>query len=233
MSPKVIIHNVVSLDGCLTGFEPKLDTYYKIAGSHESDAVLVGSNTAKTGIEIFMEKIPLEEESDFIKPEIKSNDPTPFWVIPDSRGVLLNLLHVFRRFKYCKDLIVLISKKTPEHYIKYLKERNYDYHVVGDDHVDLNVSLEILSERYQVRKVLVDAGRILGNLLLERGLVSEISLLVHPIIVGKGSYNIFGNIDKTISLELQKKETFDDENIWLVYKVKPTSIRSINNPTLE
>jgi 2,5-diamino-6-(ribosylamino)-4(3H)-pyrimidinone 5'-phosphate reductase len=31
--------------------------------------MLVGSNTAKTGIEIFCEEIPSEEESDFVKGE--------------------------------------------------------------------------------------------------------------------------------------------------------------------
>ena len=230
---EVIIHNSISLDGSITNYKPNMGLHYQIAGKYRPDAHLIGSNTIKTGIELYEEAVPQEEEKDFQRP--KRNTDIPYWVIPDTKGALKGLLHTCRRFEFCRDVIILVSERTARDYIDYLAERNYDYHVVGDDHVDLKASLEILSEKYQVRKVLVDAGRILGNLLLERGLVSEISLLIHPIIVGKDSYNIFGNITKKISLELQKRETFDNEYIWLVYKVKPENILSIDktNPTLE
>jgi riboflavin biosynthesis pyrimidine reductase len=67
--------------------------------------------------------------------------------------------------------------------------------------------------------VLADTGRILGNLLLEQGLASELSLLVHPVIVGKGAYTMFGNIGKGISLKLLKQEALGKGYVWLVYKV--------------
>jgi len=43
MLPKVIIHNIVSLNGCLTGFEFNLKTYYEIAGTYKPNLVSVGS----------------------------------------------------------------------------------------------------------------------------------------------------------------------------------------------
>lgn len=220
MLPKVIIHNSISLDGSLTNFVPNMELHYRIAGNYKPDAHLVGSNTVKVGIQIYEEEVPPEEKKDFEKPEKRNTNL--YWAIPDTEGALKGLLHVCRRFEYCKDVIVLISEKTPKEYAEYLKERNYDYHVVGKTRVDLKKSLELLAEKYAVKTVLTDAGRILSNLLLEQGLVSEISLLIHPLIVGSKSYRIFDGINKSINLKLQKKETFDKGYTWLVYKVKQT-----------
>ena len=221
MLPKVIIHNSISLDGSLTNFEPNMGLHYKIAGRYNPDVHLIGSNTVKVGIELYEKGIPLEEETDYEKPERAKN--LPYWVIPDTRGILKGVLHTCRRFEFCKNVIVLISESTPREYVEYLKERNYDHHVVGIEHVDLKKSLELLSSKYRVKKVLADTGRILGNLLLERGLASELSLLVHPVIVGRNAYNIFGNISKDTKLKLYKKEVFPKGYVWLNYKIKTDS----------
>ena len=116
--------------------------------------------------------------------------------------------------------IILISKETPEEYIKYLEERDYDFHIVGKKHIDLEKSLELIYKDYNVKTILTDTGRILGNLLLKRGLVSEISLLVHPVIVGNNAYNIFSNINTNIHLKLVKNKILDKGYIWTVYKVE-------------
>ena len=214
---EVIIHNSISLNGSLTNFEPNMELHYQIAGNYKPDIHLIGSSTVKIGIELYEKEIPLEEERDFHKP--KRDTSLPYWVIPDTKGILKGLLHTCRRFELCKDVIILVSEKTPKEYINYLKERRYEYHVVGKDQVDLKATFELLSERHQVKKILADTGRILSNLLLEYGLVSEISLLIHPIIVGKNAYNIFRNISKNIKLQLEKEETFEKGYVWLVYKV--------------
>lgn len=218
MLPKIIIHNSISLDGSLTNFEPNMELHYEIAGYYKPDVHLVGSNTVKAGIEMYGEGVPPEEEKDFRKPERDKN--RPYWVIPDTKGKLKGLLHTCRRFEFCRDAIVLVSETTPSEYLEHLAERNYEYYIVGKKHVDLKKSFELLSSDYKVKRVLTDTGRVLGNLLLEQGFVSELSLLVHPAIVGKNSYNIFGNISKNIGLKLYKKEFFPRGYIWLVYKLK-------------
>ena len=40
--------------------------------------MLVGSNTAKTGIELFMDTVPTEKPSDFFKPKVEPDDDSPF-----------------------------------------------------------------------------------------------------------------------------------------------------------
>jgi len=207
----------VSLDGSLTDFEPNMELHYQIAEKYKPDVHLIGSNTVKVGTELYGEGVPPEEAEDFEKP--KRSESLPYWVIPDTQGKLKGLLHTCRRFEFCKEVILLVSEETPKEYIEHLEERNYDYHVVGKNHVDLEIALELLSAKYGVKTVLADTGRVLGNFLLNQGLACEVSLLIHPIIVGNKAYNIFSNVTKAVSLKLNKTEILDEGYAWLVYSV--------------
>ena len=220
MKPYLILHNQISLDGSIRNFEFNLEIHYKVAGKYEADSILVGSKTAKTGIEMFTEKIPSEEEFDFRKPPKKPDDKRAAWVIPDTRGTLINLLHVYRRSGYCRDIIILVSKSTPEEYIEHLKAREYDYIVAGEDRIDFRHALDVLSERYNSKTILTDSGEILNSVLMGEGLVDEISILISPSISGNSCVSLFKSLEKgRIQLELVKNEVFEKNFVWLVYKV--------------
>lgn len=220
MLPKVIIHNSISIDGSTTGFDANVIVHYKILSNYQPDAMIVGSNTAKTGTEFFCDKIPPEEESDFQKPEVQSDDPRAYWLIADSRGALEGLLHVFRRSEYCKDVIVLVSEMTPERYINYLKERNYDFIRAGADRVDIRQALEIANERYGFKLIVSDSGGVLNGILLEHGLVEEISLILNPEIAGKNGTGLFRKFEKSgVRLELLRDEVVEKKYVHLVYRV--------------
>ncbi|MGA1873645.1 MAG: dihydrofolate reductase family protein [Thermoplasmatota archaeon] len=215
MLPRVILHNSISLDGSLTGFEPDMETHYRIAGDFKAGVHLIGSNTAVTGFELFGGPPP-EEEKDRRRPE--RDEGLPYWTVIDTKGRLKGLLHGLRSFEYCRDVVVLVSKRTSENYLEYLREREYRYHLVGEEHVDLVRALELLHTEYGAKTVLCDTGKVLGDLLLEKGLVSEVSLLVHPIIVGKSSYNMFGDIKGNIGMKLKNSKAFDTGCVWNVYE---------------
>lgn len=215
--PKIIIHNSVSIDGSLTGFMPDMEIHYRIAGGFNPDIHLIGSDTIKSGIEMFGGIVPEEEPSDFIRPKRKNS--LPYWVIIDSGGKLKGLLHTCRRFEFCRDVIVLISRTTPPDFISHLKERNYDYLVTGKKKVDLPEALSLLRDKYNVRKVMTDTGMVLGNLLINLNLVSEISLLIHPVIIGTSAYNMFKNVHKQLSVKLSGKEEYDNGLVWIVYEL--------------
>lgn len=215
MMPKVIVHNSVSVDGSLINFEVNMELHYKIAGGFNADMHLVGSNTAKIGIDLFLDEIPQETRDDFKKPRKKGI----LWAMPDTTGKMKGLLHIFRKSEYCKDVVILISEKTSKEYIRYLKKRSYDYYIVGKNKCDLRKSIELLQEKYGAKTILVDAGSVLSNLLIEEGLVSEISLLLHPVVVGKKAYNIFAHINNNLKLELIKNEFFDNGYTWNLYRV--------------
>jgi len=216
MKPYIIIHNSISLDGSLSNFDVNIELHYQISGKYKPDAHLIGSNTIKTGITLYGSSPP-ENKDDFKKPE--RDKQLPYWVIIDTRGILKDRLHEVRRFEFCKDIIILISNETSKDYILYLKERNYDFHIIGYKKVNIEKTLELLSKKFKIKTIVTDTGKILGNLLLNKGLVDEISLLIHPIIIGTKAYTIFGNINKNIQLKLVKNKVLKDDYIWLVYKV--------------
>ena len=215
MKSEIIIHNSISLDGSLTGFMPDMGLHYKIAGDYKPDAHLIGTDTVIAGNEMFGEGIPPELPSDFVIPV---RDPgLPWWIITDSRGRLKGALHTCRRFEYCRDVILIVTESTPVEYIEHLKERNYSFIPVGKEKIDIVQALRTLNEEFGIRKILTDTGRILGNTLLNMGIVDEISLLIHPIIVGEKYYPIFSEISGNILGKLKKSEKFDNGCVWNVY----------------
>jgi len=218
MIPRIIIHNAVSLDGSVTGFEPDIGVYYQIALSYKPDILLVGSDTITSATD----KISPEKESDFIKPAVDSDDKRPLWVIPDSRGKLKNILHLYRSMEYIKDIVILISKKTPQTYINYLNERQYDLISAGNDHVDYKKAFEILYDMYHSRTIVTDSGGTLNSILIGKGLVSEISLLISPVLTGMKYPALFRSLQLSksgLKLKLLKSEALENDQISLLYKL--------------
>jgi 2,5-diamino-6-(ribosylamino)-4(3H)-pyrimidinone 5'-phosphate reductase len=218
MKPEIIIHNSISLDGSLTGFMPDMELHYKIAGEYNPDAHLIGSATILKGIEMFGEGIPEEVPGDFVSPQRDAS--VPWWVIVDSGGRLKNVLHTCRRFEFCRDVILLVSQTTPGGYISHLKERNYQFIVAGKDKVDLKMAIKKLQGKYGMNKILTDTGSVLGNLLLNMGLVSEISLLIHPLLIGEKCYPMFPDITGNMTLRFKESKQFESGCIWMVYRVE-------------
>lgn len=215
MKSEIIIHNSISLDGSLTGFMPDMGLHYKIAGDYKPDAHLIGADTVISGNEMFGNGLPDELPSDF---EIPVRDPSlPWWIITDSRARLKGMLHTCRRFEYCRDVILIVTGSTPADYIEHLKERNYRYISVGKGKIDLLSALKTLKEKFGISKILTDTGRSLGNTLLNLGIVDEISLLIHPVIVGEKCYPIFSEITGNILGKLKKSEKYDNGCVWNVY----------------
>ncbi len=219
MLPKVVVYNSVSVDGAIKDFDVDIALHYEVAGRIGAQAMLAGSYTAKTGIEIFMTSVPPEQPKDFVKPIIKEEDYRPYWAIADSRGILKGLLHVYRQSGYGKDVILLVSNTTPNDYLEYLTARNYDYISAGNDHVDYKAALEELNKRYGIKTVATDTGGVLASILLEEGLVDEVQLLVAPEIVGKKAVNLFRTLSRNIKLELVNCEIIKENFALLVYRV--------------
>ncbi len=211
--------NSVSVDCAIKDFELDIGLHYELADRVKADAHLIGSETARTGIEIYTENIPEEESSDFVKPTVKAGDLRPVWVISDGKGKLKGLLHVYRRSCYCKDVIVLVTDKTPEDYLSYLKERNYNVVSAGEDRVDYHLALDKLAVQFNVRTVLTDSGGGLNNVLLKEGLVDEVGLVISPVIVGKNATSLFRTLENKVNLELIRSERIKGNHMLVFYRV--------------
>lgn len=218
---KVIMHNSISLDGSFTDFEVNMGLHYQIADRYKADANLIGSNTIKAGIEVYGEEIQPEKRADFIKP--KRDTALPYWIIVDTKGITKGVLHTCRSFEFCKDVIVLISEQTSEDFLSYLRERDYEFLVCGNEYIDYEEALSTLSKIYEIKTILVDSGPTLNGLLLEKGLIDEISLLLSPVLVGTKSDKLLTYLNlgkKNINLSLLASEVLDNALVLLRYKVQ-------------
>jgi len=216
--PRVIVYNAVSLDGRIDNFTADIGLYYELAGRWRHEAIIAGSGT------ILTDTTPDPADASFDAPVIDANDPRPIMVVPDSRGRVRNWLFL-RQQPYWKNVLALVSKKTPPEYLDYLWQRHIDFIAAGDEHVDFKIALPELKKRYKVNTVRVDSGGTLNGVLLRAGLVDKVSVLIHPAMVGGVSpSSIFRASDcqspeESIKLKLTHFEKLKDDIIWLKYDV--------------
>ncbi|ADN37227.1 5-amino-6-(5-phosphoribosylamino)uracilreductase [Methanolacinia petrolearia DSM 11571] len=219
MFPEVIIHNTLSLDNAFYGFDIDLEAHYSILTSLAPDAVLVGSDTAKTGVEMFYNPIPAETKSDLKRPEKVPGDTRPVSVIVDSRGKLKGLLHIYRNLEHVRDVIVLVSETTPADYLKYLEEREYPYLMSGYDRVDLKEAVGLLGDTFGFSRIVSDSGGRLNCILIDERIASSLSIIIAPLIAGPDHRRYFEDIDSTADLRLKKTENLKNGLVHLVYDI--------------
>jgi len=217
--PRVILHTAVSADGRIDWFAPDVGLYYQLGERWQEDATLVGAETLLAAAD----EIPAEEEVEQPPPVAEGR---PLLAIVDSRGRLRSWHH-WLRLPHWGGGVALCSQATPAEHLAYLDARGIERLVAGDERVDLAAALEWLAERHGVRTVRVDSGGTLNGALLRAGLVDEVSVLVHPALVGGTSpRSLFRapdlqDADGVIALALEAVERPKDDIVWLRYRVEP------------
>jgi len=220
--PKIIIHNQVSIDGAIAGFQINPAEYYTIVNSFGAQMYLVGSETALSGIKHFSKKHQPETPADFQLAVPNHNDRRPYWVIPDSEAKLLGQLHHLRQYEHCREVIVLISAETPAEYREYLQERQYPYFVAGEVKVDFRNAFAQLVEKYTYQTMVTDNGGKLAAVLLDNALVDQISLVISPTLTDSKNPKLFRELKlgkRVIKLNPVKAEILESKNIWLLFEV--------------
>jgi 2,5-diamino-6-(ribosylamino)-4(3H)-pyrimidinone 5'-phosphate reductase len=221
MLPRVILHNGVSVDGRVDGYQGGIGQFYQVASAFQADAMLSGSDTLLVAYE---SAPPTEDPSGEPVTAPDPDDTRALLVVPDSRGRIQNWPQI-RREPWWRDVVVLCSHATPADYVDQLRQLGIDHIVAGDDHVDLRAALEGLNARYGIRTVQVDSGGTLNGVLLRAGLVDEISLLISPTLAGglspRSIYRApdLASPEGIIPLRLFHLERLEDDLVWLRYEV--------------
>jgi 2,5-diamino-6-(ribosylamino)-4(3H)-pyrimidinone 5'-phosphate reductase len=225
MLPRVILHVATSLDGRITNFPANLDLYYTLAATWKPDAILFGSETVVAAVrENPSLEVPQEHEDLFTPPE-GAEDTRPLLVIADSRG-RVRCWDAIRTWPYMRDLLAFCSAATPKEYLDYLAERRIDAIIAGEDRIDMREALSELNRRHGVKTVRVDSGGTLNSVLLEAGVIAEVSVLLHPFLAGgKPDPTMFDPVkagfpDLQVSLQLIRTEVVGDGLVWARYSVK-------------
>jgi 2,5-diamino-6-(ribosylamino)-4(3H)-pyrimidinone 5'-phosphate reductase len=213
----------MSLDGRITNFPADLDLYYSVAARWNPDAILFGSETVLAAVQNNPSlDVPQEHEERFTPPEKAVTDPRPLLVIADSRG-RVRCWDAIRKWPYMRGLLAICSSSTPQEYLSYLSEKQIGTIIAGDEKINMCSAFEALNARYGVKVVRVDSGGTLNSVLLNYGLVSEVSVLIHPFLTGgKPDPTIFDPLKAGISalsvpLKLHHYEVLQQGIIWARY----------------
>lgn len=189
-SLRVIAHHAVSLDGATTGFAPDTGTFYGLISTWREDVTLVGADT-----------ILAQEQALAAGPPGPGPGPDPdgpLLAVVDSRG-RVTAWEALRNAGHWRDAIRIEADQPGER-------------------VDLRRTLERLAEQ-GTETVRVDSGGGLTGALLAQSLVDEISLLVHPVVVGSESApRWYGASDATAMFTLEHVEAISDGLVWLRYR---------------
>src|SRR5450830_1939317 len=178
MLPRVITHNAVSVDGRIDLFETDVGIFYDLAGRWHEDCAMVGSGTVLAAPESAVrDKGPWE-------PQVAlPSDRRPLLAIVDGRG-RVHCWKTWLAMAYGRGGVAICSDSTPDEYLQYLAEVGVDFIIAGTGKVDMRAALEELNARYGIQTVRVDSGGVLNGVLLRAGLIDEVSILVHPALVG-------------------------------------------------
>lgn len=223
MLPRVVLHNAMSIDGRMDWFNAEVSKFYDLASCWKEDATLAGSDTLLKAYP--EEQTTPENDEAFEHTKDLVEDTRPLLVVPDSRGWLKHIFSLLKHEPYWRDIVVLCSAKTPRSYIEYLHNRNINHIISGEDYVNYHTALEELHAHYGVKVIRVDSGGTLNGILLRAGLVNEVSVLIHPCLVGGSSpRSIYRAPDLiaaagVINLKLTHMEKVSPELVWLRYEI--------------
>jgi 2,5-diamino-6-(ribosylamino)-4(3H)-pyrimidinone 5'-phosphate reductase len=236
MKPRVILHNAVSADGRVDWFPADIGLFYELAATWHEDATLAGSGTilaadggtdmpagnpapgsdtaAAGGAAAVQSARPAGEP-----------DRRPLLAVVDSRGQVKGWGTLLAS-GYWRAGVALCSAATPGEHLAWLEDHGVQRIVTGADRIDLAAALGELAARFGVKTVRVDSGGKLNGELLRLGLVDEISLLVHPFLVGGTSpASMFRAADLVhevgvLQLELLSSRKVKQGIVWLRYTVQ-------------
>ena len=222
MVPKVILHNAVSLDGRITNFPADLETYYALAARWNPDAIIFGSETVLAAVRDNPSLDVPPEHEEMFRPPAGTPDPRPLLVIADSRGKV-RCWETLRKWPYMRDVLALCSESTPKEYLDYLAEQKIGTIIAGKDRIDLRAGMEALQKQHGVGTVRVDSGGTLNSVMLATGLVTEVSVLIHPFLAGgRPDPTVFdpekaGINGLQVHLTLKSHEVLKNGLIWARY----------------
>ncbi len=220
MLPRVVIHCATSADGRLDWFTPDIGQFYGLVGRWKEDATLAGSHTVCQACE----SMPPEDDRAFEKPPVCKRDSRALLVVPDSGGRVRNWQGL-RMAGFWRDVMALVSRSTPQSYLRFLEKRHVPYIVAGQKQVDLRAALQQLRDKHNVKVVRTDSGGTLNGVLLREGLVDEVSVLVYPALVGGSSPRSFYRApdlqspDGVLPLRLLSANRLKGGVVWMRYRV--------------
>lgn len=202
MRPFVVAHVAVSLDGATTGFPVDMGRFYALVPTWDEDVTLTGADT-----------VLAQEEALRAAPGPGPAADGALLAVVDGRA-RVTAWQELRDAGYWSGVLALRCEAAAQP----IDLPGAEQLVVGADRVDLAAALGELGRRPGVDVVRVDSGGGLTGALLARGLVDEVSLLVHPAWSGERQRPWYGGGEPPAgTLRLLDVQRLDDL-VWMRYR---------------
>lgn len=203
--PYVIYHITTSADGMIAGSflekpeaAPLIDYYYECHRKFNADAFLCGRVTMQgsfTG-EILPDCSEWAEEN-FSREDFVAEKSDFYAVAVDTKGKLN-----WKSNRIADDdpgydnahIIEILCENVRDEYIGFLRSKGISYVFAGKEKLDLAVALDKLKRHFNIEKLLLEGGGIIGGAFAKEDLIDEMSFVSVPVIQGKGGQPVFADI---------------------------------------
>jgi riboflavin-specific deaminase-like protein len=208
---KVTTRNFTPVD--FTSREDKLHLFRQRA---LADAVLLGHNSLKR--DNVRLGLPAELQEERTK---RGQSRGPFRVIVSNEGRIDDELKIFQ--SDISPILIFSTKRMPRAKQEALSKKA-TLHLANAKQVDLRRMLEILRNKYNVRRLACEGGPTLFRSLLERGLIDQLNLTVAPYMFGGAKAPTLTGLNKeflpaSVHCSLTDMRTIGDE-CFLTYRIK-------------
>lgn len=194
--------------------------YAAIGRQLETDAWMFGKATAREAFpDQFMPKSDSHPEPGTI--HVGNRDSARFFITVDPDA---DIFYTSDRLRG-DNIVTILGTNATEDYLEMLEEKGISYVVLADA-TDLGDAMEILYEKFGVRRISLQGGGIIDGAMLAAGLLDELSLVIYPGIDGlmtaPSIFEYLGASDEYPaagqSLELLSSETRPYGIVWLRYR---------------
>lgn len=226
MKPYVICHMMSSIDGhALTdgwdrSFKKSADQLYeKLAAQFDFDAWICGRVT--------MQEIAHGE--DYPKGLATSRIPRTHHFA--NRNAETYAVAIDRDGKVAwksnqalgSHVVAVVAESVDDDYLAYLQSIDASYLFGGKTDIDLAQVVAILAQELGTKRLIVEGGPHVSGSFVEAGLVDEVSVLILPLVDGRGDHPASFEVakqtwSKPTYLTLASAEIQDGGAVWLRYR---------------
>lgn len=125
-------------------------------------------------------------------------------------------------------VVEVITEAVSDDYLAYLQSIGVSYIFGGKTEIDLKLVVAVLADELGLKRVVVEGGPTVSGSFVNAGLVDEISVLLLPVVDGRGEHPASFEVRKEswtapTYLSLTSAEVQEGGGVWLRYKTNATS----------
>jgi riboflavin biosynthesis pyrimidine reductase len=122
-------------------------------------------------------------------------------------------------------IVEVVTEAVADDYLAYLQSIGVSYIFGGKTEIDLERVVAVLADELGTKRLIVEGGPSVSGSFVNAGLVDEVSVIILPLVDGRGDHPASFEIDKDAwkapsYLSLTSAEVQDGGAVWLRYRTK-------------